>query len=219
MVTKLIINNEEIVNLKPRKKDIELYLGHKKYQYNEDINNNEPGIVNGLAYTSYGGDTLPIEVNFYKGKGELYLTGSLGDVMKESAHIALSYIKANYESFGIDYNMLTNNDIHIHVPEGSIPKDGPSAGIALTSALISAFTNKKVDNYLAMTGEITLRGKVLPIGGLKEKSLGAYRSGIKTIIIPEENRKDLDEIPEEIKNNINYISVKDYKDVYSVICK
>ena len=219
MVTKLIMNNEEIVNLKPKKKDIESYLGHRKYQFNEDINNNEPGIVNGLAYTSYGGDTLPIEVNFYKGKGELYLTGSLGDVMKESAHIALSYIKANYESFGIDYNMLTNNDIHIHVPEGSIPKDGPSAGIALTSALISAFTNKKVDNYLAMTGEITLRGKVLPIGGLKVKSLGAYRSGIKTIIIPEENEKDLDEIPEEIKQNINYIPVKDYKDVYSVICK
>ena len=219
IVTKTVIDKEDIKNIKTKKKDIELYLGHKKYQFNEDINNNEPGIVNGLAYTSYGGDTLPIEVNFYKGKGELYLTGSLGDVMKESAHIALSYIKANYEFFGIDYNLLTNNDIHIHVPEGAIPKDGPSAGIALTTALISAFTNKKIDNLLAMTGEITLRGKVLPIGGLKEKSLGAYRSGIKTIIIPEENKSDLDDIPSEIKDNINYISVKDYKDVYNVISK
>ena len=219
IVTKVVMGEIELNSIKTKKKDIEEYLGHKKYQFNEDINNNEPGIVNGLAYTSYGGDTLPIEVNFYKGKGELYLTGSLGDVMKESAHIALSYIKANYEIFGIDYNMLTNNDIHIHVPEGSIPKDGPSAGIALTSALISAFTNKKVDNYLAMTGEITLRGKVLPIGGLKEKSLGAYRSGIKTIIIPLENKSDLDEIPEEIRKSINYITVKDYKEVYNAIIK
>ena len=217
IVTKVVMNNEDIKNIKTKKKDIEEYLGHKKYQFNEDISNNEPGIVNGLAYTSYGGDTLPIEVNFYKGKGELYLTGSLGDVMKESAHIALSYIKANYEEFGIDYEILTKNDIHIHVPEGAIPKDGPSAGIALTTALISAFTNKKVDNYLAMTGEITLRGKVLPIGGLKEKSLGAYRSGIKTIIIPEENKSDLDDIPSEIRQHINYISVKDYKEVYDVI--
>ena len=219
IVTKVVVENKKIEEIKTKKKDIEEYLGHKKYQFNEDINNDEPGIVNGLAYTSYGGDTLPIEVNFYKGKGNLYLTGSLGEVMKESAHIALSYIKANYEFFGIDYEMLTNNDIHIHVPEGSIPKDGPSAGIALTSALISAFKDKKVDNYLAMTGEITLRGKVLPIGGLKEKSLGAYRSGIKTIIIPEENKSDLDEIPEEIKQHINYISVKDYKEVYSIISK
>ncbi len=217
IVTKVVMNNEDVKNIKTKKKDIEEYLGHKKYQFNEDISNNEPGIVNGLAYTSYGGDTLPIEVNFYKGKGELYLTGSLGDVMKESAHIALSYIKANYEEFGIDYEILTKNDIHIHVPEGAIPKDGPSAGIALTTALISAFTNKKVDNYLAMTGEITLRGKVLPIGGLKEKSLGAYRSGIKTIIIPEENKSDLDDIPSEIRQHINYISVKDYKEVYDVI--
>ena len=219
IVTKVVVDNIKLENIKTSKKDIEGYLGHKKYQFNEDINNNEPGIVNGLAYTSYGGDTLPIEVNFYKGKGELYLTGSLGNVMKESAHIALSYIKANYNSFGINYEMLTTNDIHIHVPEGSIPKDGPSAGIALTTALISAFTGKKVDNYLAMTGEITLRGKVLPIGGLKEKSLGAYRSGIKTIIIPEENKSDLDEIPEEVKKHITYISVKNYKDVYTIISK
>ena len=219
IVTKIVMEGIDIKTIKTKKKDIEEYLGHKKYQFNEDINNNEPGIVNGLAYTSYGGDTLPIEVNFYKGNGQLYLTGSLGEVMKESAHIALSYIKANYETFKIDYDMLSNNDIHIHVPEGAIPKDGPSAGIALTTALISAFTNKKVDNLLAMTGEITLRGKVLPIGGLKEKSIGAYRSGIKTIIIPEENKSDLDDIPEEIRNHINYISVKDYKDVYEVINK
>ena len=217
IVTKIVINKIELKDIKIRNKDLEEYLGHKKYQFNEDIENNEPGIVNGLAYTSYGGDTLPIEVNYYKGKGSLYLTGSLGDVMKESAHIALSYIKANYDKFDINYNLLIDNDIHIHVPEGAIPKDGPSAGIALTTALISAFKNKKVDNLLALTGEITLRGKVLPIGGLKEKSLGAYRSGIKTIIIPKENEKDLDEIPEEIRNEIKYIPVKDYYEVYQVI--
>jgi len=219
IVTKIVMENLNVTNIVIKKKDLITYLGHKKFQYNENTLNEYPGIVNGLAYTSYGGDTLPIEVNFYKGKGELSLTGSLGNVMKESASIALSYIKANYKEFNIDYDMLVNNDIHIHVPEGAIKKDGPSAGIALTTALISAFTNKKVDNIIALTGEITLTGKVLPIGGLKEKSIGAYRSGIKTIIIPDDNISDLEEIPKEIKNNIKYIPVKDYKEVYNFITK
>ena len=135
---------------------------------------NPIGVVNGLAYTNYGGDTLPIEVTFYKGSGKLELTGSLGNVMKESASIALSYIKSNYKQYGIDYNDLIKNDIHIHVPDGAVPKDGPSAGIALTSSLISAFSKLKVSSNIAMTGEITLRGNVLAIGGLKEKSIGAY---------------------------------------------
>ncbi|MDD2518821.1 MAG: AAA family ATPase, partial [Bacilli bacterium] len=193
------------------------FLGKVKYNFNEINKLSKVGVVNGLAYTSFGGDTLPIEVNYFKGSGNLFLTGSLGDVMKESAHIALSYIKSNYKQFGIDYEKLTKNDIHIHVPEGAIPKDGPSAGITLTTALISAFTSKKIPANLAMTGEITLRGNILPIGGLKEKSIGASRNGIKKIIIPYGNLNDLDEIPKEIKDNIDYIAVKNYKEVMNII--
>ena len=172
-----------------------------------------------LAYTEFGGDILPIEVTFYKGKGNLVLTGSLGEVMKESAQIALSYIKSHCSEFDIDYEKIENSDIHIHVPEGAIPKDGPSAGITLTTALISAFTNKPVSGEIGMTGEITLRGNVLPIGGLKEKTLGANRSGIKKIIIPKENEKDLDDIPPEIKEKLKFITVKNYSDVYKIIYK
>ena len=180
-------------------KNIEKYLGKKKYL--EDENNTLPsGVVNGLAYTEYGGTILPIEVCFYKGKGELILTGSLGDVMKESASIALSYIKSNYEYFNIDYNL--------------VPKDGPSAGITLTTALISAFTKKEINSKIGMTGELTLRGEILPIGGLKEKCIGALNGGIKTIILPFKNEKDLEEVPEEVKNEIKFIFVKNYKDIY-----
>ena len=197
-------------------KNIEEYLGKKRYLDEE----NEPlpsGVANGLAYTEFGGTILPIEVCYYKGKGELTLTGSLGDVMKESAKIALSYIKSHYKDFNIDYDLLENSDIHIHVPEGAVPKDGPSAGITLTTAIISAFTNKAINNKIGMTGEITLRGEILPIGGLKEKCIGAHRSGIKTIILPVKNEKDLDEIPEEIKKDIKFIFVKKYKEVYKIV--
>ena len=137
--------------------------------------------------------------------------------MKESAKIALSYIKSNYGEFGIDYDLLTESDIHIHVPEGAVPKDGPSAGITLTTALISAFTKKEVDNKLAMTGEITLTGEILPIGGLKEKCIGAHRSGINRIILPLKNEKDIEDVPEEIKKDIKFIFVKNYKEVYKIV--
>ena len=170
-----------------------------------------------MAYTIFGGDILPIEANLFKGKGNLVLTGSLGDVMQESCHIALDYIKSNMDLFGIDSKVFEKNDIHIHVPEGAVNKDGPSAGITITTTLVSLFTNKKVDKSIAMTGEITLRGRVLGIGGLKEKVIGAHRAGIKTIYIPIENEKDLDEIPEEIKKDIRFITVDKYEDVFNSI--
>ena len=217
IVMDLITNNKE-TEYRITKKNITNYLGNIKYPM-IDSNSNQVGVVNGLAYTVYGGEALSIEVNYYEGTGKVVLTGSLGDVMKESAQIALSYIKSNYKKFNIKYEILTKNDIHIHVPEGAIKKDGPSAGIALTTALISALTNKKVSNKIAMTGEITLRGKILPIGGLKEKSIGAIKNNINEVIIPELNKNDLDEIPKEIKNKIKYITVSDYMDVYKIVFK
>jgi ATP-dependent Lon protease len=195
------------------------YLGKRKYFYSDKEDNNVVGVATGLAYTEYGGSILPIEVTYYKGKGGLVLTGSLGDIMKESAQIALSYIKSHCSEFGIDYNLIEKSDIHIHIPEGAVPKDGPSAGITLTTALISAFTNKPVNNDIGMTGEITLRGTILPIGGLKEKSIGAHRSGIKRIIIPKKNERDLDEIPKEIKNELEFILANSYKEVFELIYK
>ena len=216
IVSKSVINKEKLEKITINDKKLFEYLGNPKYEYNEK-NNNDYGIVNGLAYTNYGGDVLNIEVNYYRGNGNLVLTGSLGSVMKESALVAFSYIKANYKKFDIDYNKLIENDIHIHVPDGAVPKEGPSAGVAITTAIISAFTKKEVPSYLALTGEITLRGKVLPIGGIKEKSLGASRCMIKEIIIPSKNERDLDDIPDEIKKNITYISVNTYDDVYRKI--
>ena len=217
IVTDMISNKNKKEAYRIGKKDIEKYLGKKKYFYTENDKKDKIGVVNGLAYTRFGGDILPIEVTFYKGKGNLVLTGSLGEVMKESASIALSYIKSHYDEFGIDYKMLEENDIHIHLPEGATPKDGPSAGITLTTALISAFTKKPVNHSVGMTGEITLRGQILPIGGLKEKAIGAHRSGLKTIILPKENERDLDEIPPEIKDELNFIFVNEYKDVYNIL--
>lgn len=212
----------EILESKTKKKNItskevEKYLGKKKYTYGEKDTKKEVGVAIGLAYTDFGGDVLPIEITYYEGKGNLVLTGSLGNVMKESAQIALSYIKSHHKELKIDDKLLSNSDIHIHVPEGSIPKEGPSAGITLTTALISAFTNKPVSKNIAMTGEITLRGNVLAIGGLKEKSLAANRMGIKEVIIPYSNEKDLDELPEYLKKNIKYNLVKEYKDVYKLV--
>lgn len=217
IVTKIILNGEDKDKFIINQADIAEYLGKEKYHFNSSDLKPSVGVVNGLAYTYYGGDTLQIEVNYFKGNGNLILTGSLGDVMKESAQIALDYIKANCEEFDIDYEKISKNDVHVHVPEGAIPKDGPSAGIAITTAIISALSNRKVDRTIAMTGEITLRGNVLPIGGLKEKSIGAYRAGIKTIIIPKKNLVDLEEVPAEIKDNIKYIPVTNYKEVAKIV--
>lgn len=217
VVADMISNKKKKKLYKIDAENLETYLGKKKYFYNDNDQIDNIGIVNGLAYTQYGGDILPIEVTFYKGKGNLSLTGSLGEVIKESANIALSYVKSHYDEFDIDYKLLDDNDIHIHLPEGATPKDGPSAGIALTTALISALSNKAVDHKLAMTGEITLHGQVLPIGGLKEKAMGAHRSGIKTIILPKKNERDLDEVPKEIKDDLEFVFVNEYKEVYKFL--
>ncbi len=217
VVTMMVVDDIKLEKIIISEKEIDEYLGKPKYIDYNKRNNNQVGVVNGLAYTQFGGDTLPIEVTYYKGEGKLKITGSLGDVMKESAEIAFSYVKANYKKFNIDYDLIKNNDFHIHAPEGATPKDGPSAGITLTTALISALTNKVINDAIAMTGEITLRGKVLPIGGLKEKSLGALRNGIQKIIIPKDNLSDIDELPQEVKDNIEFITVKNYEEVYKYV--
>jgi len=196
---------------------IEELIGKKKYLYTETSLEDEIGVVNGMAYTVFGGDILPIEATLFKGKGDLVLTGSLGEVMQESCHIALNYIKSNALKFKIDIKVFENNDIHIHFPEGAINKDGPSAGVTITTTLISLFTNKKVSKNVAMTGEITLRGRVLGIGGLKEKVIGAHRANIKRIIIPTENEKDFDEIPEEVKKDIEFKTVSNYFEIYNYL--
>ena len=187
---------------------IKKWLGHEIYDYGTKEKKDQVGVVTGLAYTSFGGDILPVEVNYFEGKGKLVVTGQLGDVMVESTKIALDYIKANAKKYEIPIEFFDSHDIHIHVPEGAVPKDGPSAGVTLTTALVSALTGIPVKCDLAMTGEVTLRGNVLPIGGLKEKSLAAHRSGIKTILIPKGNAKDLDDIPDTVKNDIKFIPVE-----------
>ncbi len=214
-IVKKVLLNSDSVFYSINEEMVEELLGKKKYFYTDNIKEAEVGVVNGMAYTMFGGDILPIEVTLFKGKGDLILTGSLGEVMQESCHIALDYIKSNVAKFGIDSSLLNENDIHIHAPEGAINKDGPSAGVTITTALISLFTNKSVDKDIAMTGEITLRGHVLGIGGLKEKIIGSHRAGVKKIFIPIENEKDLDEIPEEIKKDIRFISVRNYEEIFS----
>lgn len=183
------------------------YLGKERFKVDLMNESDEVGVVRGLAWTSVGGETLSVEVNVMNGTGKVELTGKLGDVMKESAMAAISYIRASADKLHIDDSFHKDKDIHIHVPEGAIPKDGPSAGITMATAVISSLTNKPVRRDIAMTGEITLRGKVLPIGGLKEKSMAAYRAGIRTVIIPEENTADIDDIPKEIRDEITFIPV------------
>ncbi|MBP5467187.1 MAG: endopeptidase La [Clostridia bacterium] len=190
------------------------YLGARKFIKGETLDRNEVGACTGLAWTSVGGVILTIEVSLLSGKGEILLTGKLGDVMKESARAAISYIHANAEKYGIAEEKFTGKDIHIHVPEGATPKDGPSAGITMATAILSAFTEKAVKKEVAMTGEITLRGKVLPIGGLKEKSLAAYRAGIKTVIIPKGNFKDLEDLPKVVKKQIKFITAETIDTVF-----
>lgn len=192
------------------------YLGTIKFEYSKKEKENQVGVVTGLAYTEFGGDILPIEVNAFEGKDNLILTGNLGQVMKESATIGLDYVKSNAKKYGIDPTFFENHALHIHVPEGAVPKDGPSAGIALTTCIISCLTNQKVKSSVAMTGEVNLRGQALPIGGLKEKSLAACRSGIKTIIIPKGNEKDIEDIADEVKKNVEIVIMENVDDALRV---
>lgn len=197
-------------------KNIENFLGPRKYKPEVTDKNDVVGLVNGLAWTSVGGTTLPIEVALLNGTGKIELTGSLGDVMKESAKIAISCTRTMTDTLKLDPDFYKNNDIHIHAPEGAVPKDGPSAGITMTTAIISALTGKPVRKDVAMTGEITLRGRVLPIGGLKEKAMAAYRVGMKTVIIPEDNVPDLFEVDPVVKEAVDFMPVSDIKQVLDI---
>ena len=216
-IVKKIIVDKEKKKYEINPENLEEYFLIKKYLYNENQEEDRVGIVNGLAYTIYGGDILPIEATMFKGKEELILTGSLGEVMQESAKIALDFIKSNSKIFGIDLAVLENKTIHIHVPEGAIQKEGPSAGVALTTALISLFTDLRISSKIGMTGEITLTGRVLPIGGLKEKVIGAYRAMVNKIFIPRENEKDLKEIPQNVLEKIDFVLVDKFEDIYNEI--
>ncbi len=204
---KVIITKEKVVK----------YLGNEKYLVKENETFVDAGIANGLAYTPVGGSVLLIETCIYSGKGKIILTGNLGKVLEESIKVALSYLKANAQKYKIKKDFFDNKDIHLHFAEGAIKKDGPSAGIAITTTLISLALNKIVPNTIAMTGEISLKGKVMKIGGLKEKLIGAYNSHIKKVYIPQSNHSDLDEVPEEIKNNIEIIEVNNYVEIYNDI--
>ena len=194
----------------------EEFLGVRKFKPETFTRHDEVGVVNGLAWTSAGGEMLPIEVAILDGTGKIELTGSLGDVMKESARIAISYARAHAREWQIDRDFYKTKDIHIHAPEGAVPKDGPSAGIAMTTALISALTGIPVRKDVAMTGEISLRGRVLPIGGLREKSMAAFTHGIQTVVIPEENVPDLEEVDAAVKNGLKFASVARYEEVMAL---
>lgn len=191
-------------------------LGKEIFDYSKKEKEDQVGVVTGLAYTQYGGDILPVEVNYFEGNGQLILTGKLGDVMKESASIAFDYVKANADKYHIDKSIFEKINVHIHVPEGAVPKDGPSAGITLVTAIVSLLTNRTVKADVAMTGEVTLRGNVLPIGGLKEKAISAHRSGIKTVIIPKDNEKDLDELPQIVLDEVKFIPVTKVDEVIDI---
>lgn len=210
-VAYMLEKKKDAVSLTPQM--VEKFLGHPKYMYDRAEKEDRVGVVTGLAWTMFGGDILPIEVTVMEGTGKLELTGQLGDVMKESAKAAYSYIRAHREELGIESKFYKDQDIHIHVPEGAVPKDGPSAGITMTTALTSALTGKKAKHNVAMTGEVTLTGRVLPIGGLKEKSLAAARAGIDTIIIPDKNKFDLEKLPSSILSKLTFIPVKTVDEV------
>lgn len=211
-----IVSGEAQDKIVVTKDNVKEYLGVEKYLENEKPEHSEVGAATGLAWTAVGGEILTIEVSIVSGKGEILLTGHLGDVMKESARTAISYIHAHAADYDIPEGAFKDKDIHIHVPEGAIPKDGPSAGITIATAVFSALTGKGVRNDVAMTGEITLRGKVLPIGGLKEKSLAAMRAGIKKVLIPIDNMKDLADIPESVKNGVKFIPVENVSEVFNI---
>lgn len=198
------------------KKEIKKYLGAQKFFSEVAERMTKPGIAIGLAWTAVGGDILFIEATKMPGKGELKLTGKLGDVMKESAQAALSFVRSMAKEWGIENKEFEDTDIHVHVPAGAIPKDGPSAGVTMLTAIVSLFTGRMVKNNLGMTGEITLRGNVLPVGGIKEKVVAAHRSGLKKVILPERNKKDLEEIPDIVKEEMKFHFVKEMADVIDI---
>jgi ATP-dependent Lon protease len=193
--------------------DLREYLGPVKFTSEVAERTEESGVATGLAWTSVGGEILFIEVTKMFGSGKMQLTGQLGDVMKESAHAALSYVRTNADKFGIEINFIEKSDIHIHIPAGAMPKDGPSAGITMFTAIVSLLTGIRVRHDVAMTGEISLRGRVLPIGGLKEKTLAAHRAGIKRVIVPDRNKADLEEVPKEIRDELEFVFVKKVEEV------
>jgi ATP-dependent Lon protease len=195
------------------------YLGPEKYTDTIAEKQNEVGVATGLAWTQVGGDILFIEVALMPGKGKVTITGQLGEVMKESAEAAMSYVRSHWEHFKIDKYFYQNTDVHIHVPEGAVPKDGPSAGVTITSALVSALTGRRIRKEVGMTGEITLRGKVLEIGGLKEKAIAAHRAGLKHVVIPKGNKKDLVEVPAEVKQDITFHPVANIDAVLKQVLK
>lgn len=219
IIRKVIIAKEKSTKVIVDTGDIEAYLGPYKYNNSMNDENNKTGIVNGLAYTPYGGTILKVTCTLYPGKGNITLTGALGDVIKESIYIALSYIKANSVMFKIDYKIFEEVDFHFHLEEGGIPKDGPSAGITIVTSILSLLKNKIISNKVSMTGEITLRGKVLPVGGLKEKLISAVTNGIDTVYLPLESSKELSSLPSEVKDRLNIILVEDYEDIYKSLFK
>ncbi|WP_046173991.1 endopeptidase La [Domibacillus indicus] len=211
---KIVSNEKKRVTVSD--KNLQEFLGKRIFRYGQAETEDQIGVANGLAYTAVGGDTLQIEVSLSPGKGKLILTGKLGEVMKESAQAAFSYVRSKANELGIEADFHEHHDIHIHVPEGAVPKDGPSAGITMGVALISALTGRPVRRDVGMTGEITLRGRVLPIGGVKEKSLGAHRAGLKTIILPKDNEKDIDDVPESIREGLEFLPVSTMDEVLAI---
>jgi ATP-dependent Lon protease len=189
------------------------YLGIPRFHWGTIEKENEVGVATGLAWTEVGGDVLSVEVSVLKGRGTITLTGKLGDVMKESAQAALSYVRSRAQDLGLPDDFYEKYDLHIHIPEGAIPKDGPSAGITIASAIASALSGRRTSRELAMTGEITLRGRVLPVGGIKEKVLAAHRAGIKKLLVPKENKKDLEEIPANVRRKIDFVLVENMDEV------
>ncbi|WP_055665650.1 endopeptidase La [Desnuesiella massiliensis] len=210
-LTEMLEKDKDTINLTIN--HVKKYLGVPRFTYEKADKEDKIGVVTGMAWTAYGGDILPVEVSVMNGSGKLELTGQLGDVMKESARAGYSYVRSNAGKYGVNAEFYKDKDLHIHVPEGAVPKDGPSAGVTMITAIVSALSNRKVKHNVAMTGEITLTGRVLPIGGLKEKCLAAYRAGIDTVIIPKENEKDMEKIPKAIKAKLNFVSASSIDEV------
>lgn len=205
-VARRLVEDDTVQKISVSAKNVSEYLGVRKYLPDHLAATDQVGLVTGLAWTAVGGETLEVEVNVMDGTGKLELTGNLGDVMKESAYAALSYIRANAQKLGVASDFYKTKDIHVHFPAGAVPKDGPSAGVTVTTAMVSALTNTPVRRDVAMTGEISIRGRVLPIGGLKEKTMAALRHGVSTVIIPEDNRRDLEEIDQTVRKNLHFVT-------------